>query len=338
MKVFTKSGFYYFTDSTGGKQVRGFVHNLYSRYLGKAIVPVTDKGLAWKLATEIFEAIHQPATKRHKNPVDAIREYTNSRLAQGVSVAHAGNLRANLLHFCAVSQIQSVNHITGPLIAEYLESLEVHPHTKNKYLSAIQGFCKYAKKQSWITTVPTGDIERYPERDPRVGRMLSKDELDLLRANTSPFFAAIITFAVTTGLRRGEIMWLWQNNWKGLDFDRGEYSLPAEATKSRRAILNPMSAEAISVGQEMIALAPRQPWKPNAVTHKWYDLCKKLGIKARFHDLRHTFNARLGQLSLSPGTRARLMNQSTPDLSETRYHHDSIDYLHQVVAKLPEIA
>lgn len=338
MKIFLKSGFYYFTDATGGRQVRGFIHNLYTRYCGEAIAPVTDRQTAWKLATQIFDAIHRPALKRHKSPADAIREYINSRQGQGVSSAHAGNLRANLLHFCAVSQIQSVNQISETVIVEYLEQLQVHRHTKNKHLSAIQGFCKYAKKMGWLPSVPTRDIERYPERDPRVGRMISREELDLLRANTSPFFGAIIAFAVATGLRRGEIMHLWKTNWVGLDLERGEYSLPAEATKSRRAILNPMSKEAVSVGRELIRLAPSKVWTTNAITHKWVDLCKSVGIKARFHDLRHTFNARLGQLQLSPGTRARLMNQSTPDLSETRYHHDSIDYLHQVVSKLPEIA
>lgn len=338
MKIFLKSGAYYFTDSTGGKQVRGYIHNLSNRYLGNAIVPVTDRPLAWKLATEIFEAIHRPARKRHYSPVAAIREYINSRQVGGVSSTHAANLRSNLLHFCAVSQIQSVNHITQAIITEYLEGLQVHPHTKNKHLSAIQGFCRYAKKQNWLETVPTRDIERYPERDPRIGRMIHRDELDRLYANTSPFFAAIIAFAVATGLRRGEIMHLWRTGWQGLDFERGEYSLPAEATKSRRAVLNPMSKEAVSAGLLMVALAPEKVWGHDAFTHKFYDLCKKLGIKARFHDLRHTFNARLGQLQLAPGTRARLMNQSTPELSETRYHHDSIDYLHQVVSKLPEIA
>lgn len=338
MKLTIRAGAYYFTDATSGRQVRGFVHNLYPRYCGKAIVPVTEKSHAWKLATEIFEAIHQPAAKRHKSPVEAIREYVNHRAAQGVSVVHAANLRSNLLRFSIKSGLQSVNEITEAIITRYLEDLAVHPHTKNKHLSAIQGFCKFAKKQNWLQSVPTRDIERYPERDPRVGRMISKEELDKLRAETDPFFAAIITFAVATGLRRGEIMHLWRSKWQGLDLDRGEYSLPAEATKARRAILNPLSSEAVSVARDMMRLAPKAVWGANAFTHKFYDLCKRLGIKARFHDLRHTFNARLGQLQLSPGTRARLMNQSTPDLSESRYHHDSIEYLHQVIQKLPRIA
>lgn len=334
MRLSVRSGAYYLTDYTAGVRVRGYVHTLYARYCGRVIAPVTEKQLAWRLGLEIYEAVHNTAHKRYKSSVEAIREYLEFRHDSGVSSAHIANLAASLRKFTATCAIDSVNEITEAVAARYIESLQIHAHTKNKVLSAIQGFCKYAKKHGWLATVPTRDIGRYPERDPRVGRVISEEELALLEKSSDQFFAAVIRFAAATGLRRGEIMHLWRTGWVGLDLSKGEYTLPAAATKSRRDVTNPLSPDAVDAAKTMMKLAPRTVWSRDAFTQKFIRLCRDVGIKARFHDLRHTFNARLGMLQLSPGTRARLMNQSTPDLSESRYHHDSIEYLHKIMDKL----
>lgn len=334
MKLTVRRGFYYFTDGTGGRRVQGYVHNLYARYCGCKIVPVTEKSLAWRLSTEIFEAIHKGGVKRYTSAVAAIRQYAAFRHQSGTSPRHTANLVANLARFVDDCGIETVGQITESIIAVYLERLDVHPHTKNKHLSAIQGFCKYSKKHNWLSSIPTRDIDRYPERDRRIGRIISNDELLTLTANTDHFFAAVIWFAAATGLRRGEIMYLWRTGWSNVDLERHEYTLPAAATKSRRNVVNPLSPAAIEAARAIIRLAPRQVWSRDAFTQKFIRLCRSVGIRARFHDLRHTFNARLGKLAISPGTRARLMNQSTPDLSESRYHHDSLDDLHDIVNKL----
>lgn len=337
MKLRVVNGSWYFTDGTAGRRIRGQVHSLVKRHLGQSVLPVTNKAIAWQLASEVFNAVHNTPTKRFVAPVGAVREYLGFR-SPNVSALHLDNLNQYLTRFLAESQIQSVTDINETVVSGFIDSLDCHPHTKNKYLSGIQGFCKWAKRRGYLSSVPTRDIQRMPERDTRVGRIITKDEIALLCANTDHFFAAIIAFAVATGLRRGEIMYLWRTGWEGLDIKRAMYELPAEATKTRRAVKNPMSNEAVEAAKRMCEYCPVNViYHRDFITHKFYQLTQRLSIKARFHDLRHTFNARLGMLSLSPGTRARLMNQSTPDLSETRYHHDTEEYLRRAVNAIPEL-
>ncbi len=127
-------------------------------------------------------------------------------------------------------------------------------------------------------------------------RNITKAEEDLLTSMDVDWLQPIITFAVSTGMRRGEIM----NLEKG-DIDlEGRYALirtskngdPRAIPLSNRAL--EAVAKAMSVTEKVFGEKGGERLQPANLEYNFRIAAKRAGLKdLHFHDLRHTFATRL---------------------------------------------
>ena len=144
-----------------------------------------------------------------------------------------------------------------------------------------------AVEWGYISKNPFTQIKplKVPYRPPK---FLSEEEvrrvLDYL-SQKDPEFYDVVLFAIETGCRRKEIANLQV---KDIDFATGYIRILGKGGKER---LIPMTSRL----QEILKRRCKgrvgkvfPNWHPDTITHKWQKTMQALGMKYRFHDLRHT--------------------------------------------------
>ena len=186
------------------------------------------------------------------------------------------------------SQLKYWNRQLGHLrVNEITPEMAILPDrsaaTKNRYATAL----KCALNQYGLNL----KLERFKE--PERIRFLSDDErirlLEACRKSRSKVLYPVIILALSTGMRRGEILKL---TWDRVDLARRLIYLVETKNGEKRMI--PIGGHAL----ELICNLPRTskyvfPSRDGSyhrdMNYYWYPVLKESGIKGfRFHDLRHT--------------------------------------------------
>ncbi len=116
----------------------------------------------------------------------------------------------------------------------------VTPSTVNRELAILRHLLRVAEEWGYVEKVPKIRLAKEPE-----GRLrfLNEDEIQRLlvacevKASKSPFLLPIVTLALHTGMRKGEIVGL---TWERVDFSRGVLLLEQTKNGRRREIpMNP---------------------------------------------------------------------------------------------------
>ena len=149
--------------------------------------------------------------------------------------------------------------------------------------------------------MPTIRLEREPEgrlrflEKPEAVRLLDAcqpyDEKTLPRGSKNPWLSAIVTVALHTGMRRGEILGL---TWERVDFARGVLQL--EQTKSGRRREVPMNRAVDAVlaslagpKAEGLVFRRKDGARWGGIRTAFARACREAKLDDfRFHDLRHT--------------------------------------------------
>jgi integrase len=143
-----------------------------------------------------------------------------------------------------------------------------------------------------------------------------------------------ILLAVTTGLRRGDIEAI---RIVDIHFDRNTITTQnrkAGKTMAERPMPEQIMTElanhvtALRDGQEKL-------FADNFSPKKWKKVCKQVGLpNLKFHDLRKTFASLLAQRGVSTAVTQRLLEHSSPQLTNDVY--TNVDpVLRQAVNQLP---
>src|SRR5262249_19848108 len=153
---------------------------------------------------------------------------------------HLGKLKA------ALGADTPVTEITAQRIAQYDRQRatetsrlgrRVAPATLNRELATLRHLLRLAEEWGYVLKAPRIRMGKEPE-----GRLrfLSEDEavrlLEACQRSSNPFLHAIVTVALHTGMRRGEILGL---AWERIDFSRAIIRI--EETKSGRRREVPMN-------------------------------------------------------------------------------------------------
>lgn len=250
--------------------------------------------------------------------------------------------------------------ITGTRVAAYqahrLEQ-KARPKTINLEVGTLRGILR--RHRLWAAIQP--DVRMLQVHN-EVGRALTLKEerrlLDACAANRSRVLLPVVTVALTTGLRYGEIVSL---KWGQIDLIRRTVRVGTSKTAAGRGRLVPLNDRAVVCLQTWAERFPKR--KPehyvfphefyglagdDAVPHAWgtnpRDHVKRLkeaygsaktaaGVTARFHDLRHTFATRLVEAGVSLPVLASIMGWSaaTTVLMTRRYGHIGDDTKRQAV-------
>ena len=201
----------------------------------------------WAQQTEaaIHEGRHFPysAAKRRK-VADLIDRYVADVLPQKPKSILAQH--AQLIWWREQIGDCLLSDLSPSLIAECrdrLAKIEVpggykrSPGTVNRYMAPLSHALNIAMKEwGWIHDNPMLRVTKFKESRGRV-RFLSDDERDRLlavcRDSSSTFLYPAVILAISTGMRRGELLGL---SWKDIDLDREMITLHDTKNNERRAV------------------------------------------------------------------------------------------------------
>ena len=145
-----------------------------------------------------------------------------------------------------------------------------------------------------ISQNPVSKVKKLLEDNHKV-RFLTKDEEDRLYKALPEFLKPIVTTALQTGMRKGEILNL---KWSNIDFEYGFIELLK--TKSGKARKIPISDKLKQVlnkqdkNNQYVFMNPETGLPYVDIKKSFNKAMEKAGIKNfRFHDLRHTVATRL---------------------------------------------
>jgi len=201
--------------------------------------------------------------------------------------------------------------------------------TANRYLALLSHVLSFAERElGWIETNPMRRVRKLKEPRGRVRRLTKPEVKDLLaacRASRNPNLHLAVLLAVSTGMRRGEILGLRREH---VDRERKRVVLERTKNGDRRAV--PLSGPAFDAlkeklstpGQPQDLIFPgRVPDKPVDIHTAWTRVVKTVGLKDfRFHDLRHAAASFLLEASASLPQLSEILGHKSVQMIK-RYGH-----------------
>ena len=178
--------------------------------------------------------------------------------------------------------------------------------------------------------------------DNRINNILNKDQIsgliDFLTTWKNRRAALVISFALFTGRRRGEILGL---QWRDIDWEGR--SITCHNTKNGSSISFPINTSAFQILTEAKKIQisdlvfPCLSGKYFHISKTWQQLAIRLNLTIRFHDLRHTYASLLassGQVDIY--TLKTLLGHKDIKLTE-RYSHLSDERLRSSTEVLDDL-
>ncbi len=307
-----------------------------------------DKAIAQDaLATRLLERDAPKEPAKPKTLGEVAQEYLDFKRGKGKRSIRQdeqilGKLKARL------GADTPLTEITAQRIAQYDRQRvtetsrlgrAVTPSTVNRELAILRHLLRLAEEWGYLVKVPKIRLAKEPE-----GRLRFLTEEEIVRllaacenkATKSPYLLPIVTLALHTGMRKGEILGL---AWERVDFSRGVLRL--EQTKSGRRREIPMNravydALAALPGPKTEGLVFRKrdgaAW--GNIRTAFEGACREAKIDDfRFHDLRHTCASWLVMKGRSLKEVQEILGHREFSMT-LRYAHLSPDRLRDAVATL----
>ena len=215
----------------------------------------------------------------------------------------------------------STCQVSGSDISKYRDDRLglVTEGTVHRELSVLRHCFEVARKE-WgipLKTNPVAEITMPSPGRPR-DRRVSEAELSALHlACSHPILWQIITIAIETAMRRGEIVAM---QWDHIHWDNRTLHIPDTKNGYPRTI--PLTPRAIEVLRELPEMDTSvMAITGNAIRLAWERLKKKAGVTdLRFHDLRHEAISRFFEMGLSVPEVALISGHRDPRML-FRYTH-----------------
>ncbi len=247
----------------------------------------------------------------------------------------------------------TLDQCTPALIAEYRDRLlrentgtketprHRSPATANRFLSALsKAFSDAVREWHWLHDNPLRRVAKEQESQGRV-RYLSDEErkrlLDACRKSELPELYLIVLFAITTGMRRGELLGL---RWSDVDLERGVAVIHHTKNGDRRSV--PIVPEVAALlrqhgrvrrlDSDMVFPSPGK--RPVWFDPAWYVALDTAKVENfRFHDLRHTAASYLAMSGATVPEIAAVLGHRTLQMVK-RYAHLSDQHTGAVIERM----
>lgn len=222
-------------------------------------------------------------------------------------------------------------------IEEYkrLRRETVSPSSVNRELALLKHMCHKAVDWGYTKTNPAQTVKLFKEPPGRL-RYLLAEERDSLLKECSGMLYAIVTTALETGMRKGEMTRL---QWKDIDFQRRMITiLESKNGESRFVSISDVLLPVLQrlyIERRGSHVFTKPDGRPYGNWRKSFEnACKRAGIEDfRFHDLRHTFASYLVMAGVDIRTVQELMGHK--DIKMTmRYSHLSKAHLLEAVNRV----
>ena len=266
---------------------------------------------------------------------------------------NAANTKRNLLWWKSRIGAYALADVGAPLIVQQRNVLLgtqtrrgglMSPSTVVRYLAALShAFTIAVKDWGWLEDSPMRNVSK-PKQPRGRERFLSEDERERLlaacRASMSTFLHTVVVLAISTGMRRGEIMTL---RWKQIDLKRGQILLfDTKNGTSRAAALTGLALSMVTDLAKVrridtdIVFFGNDPQKSVDLTKPWTTAVAKAKLDDfRFHDLRHSAASYLAMNGASTIEIAAVLGHKTLQMVK-RYSHLENSHTAKVVEAMNE--
>ncbi len=179
-------------------------------------------------------------------------------------------------------------------------------------------------------------VSGWPRERRTKRQVLSVAEEQALLAAANDHLLVMITLALDTGMRRGEIT---SQRWDDIDFSRNLLSVTHSKTpegESREIPLTKRLRDLLLPDRRMTGLVVDYCGRPvHTVKRAWKTALKNGCLRhVRFHDLRHTFNTRLMEAGVLQEIRMALMGHSSGKSVHSIYTHIELPVMREAIGKL----
>lgn len=286
--------------------------------------------------------------KRH-----TFAELTERYLAEVVPQRprNAVNTRRHMAYWKQKLGHLALADVTPALIVQHKNELLSTPTRRNKprsnatvvrYLASISHAFNLAMKEwQWVTDNPVSKVSK-PRQARGRERYLSDLErenlLEACRASSNPYLLTVVVLAISTGMRRGEIMNL---RWPNIDLKRKTIVLTATKNDTSRAV--PLTGLALTLLEQLgqirrldtnLVFFGKQPDQPMDLKKCWEAAVAKAGLENfRFHDLRHTAASYLAMNGATTMEIAAVLGHKTLQMVK-RYSHLTNSHTASVVSSM----
>jgi len=249
-----------------------------------------------------------------------VEEYRHSKKVAGVVEDSLYEVALTLRHFERLVGKCNSKQITQNAIDKYIleRGKEVVRSTVNKDIRNLKAFISWCRGNRYVN----GEIKiRLLKEDERPVKSLSNTQIKKL-LSTSKRYKTLwmrILLALGTGLRHGDIESLRVSD---IDFENSYVTTRSKKTRKSmgsRPVPVPVMAElkkyvsGLDTEQEKI-------FNDNFSQYRWKKIRQKIGLADfKFHDLRKTFGSILAQNGVSTAVTQKLLEHSSPDLTNKVY-------------------
>lgn len=308
------------------------------------------KEWAQRIETALKDGRHLPTNEAKQHTVAALVDRYLAQLARDAS-PHLDKRKQQLAIWKAEIGSYALVHVTPALIAQTRDRLLAEkirgdklrsPATVNRYLAALsKAFTIAVKEWHWLEDNPLRRVSKKQEAAGRVRFLDDKERERLLaacRASPLPELHLIVLMALTTGMRRGEILGL---RWRDVDLSRGLIVLDKTKNKERRSVpivpqvreLLETHAKVRRLGTDLVFPHPRKD-APVYMDEAFREAVKAAKVPDfRFHDLRHTAASYLAMSGATTAEIAAVLGHKTLAMVK-RYAHLSEQHTASVVERM----
>jgi len=264
-----------------------------------------------------------------------VEEYRHSKTVAGITDSSLYETALTLRHFERLVGKCNSKQITQHIIDKFIlhRGSEVKRPTLNKDIRNLRTFINWCRENRYLN----GELKiKELREDERPVKSLNSTQIRnlLFAAELYPTMKVRILLALGTGLRRGDIESL-----KISDIDLANNYITTTSRKTRKSMgSRPVAASGMSeLSKYVSGLNGEQVklFRDNFNQKKWRKICEDAALAdLRFHDLRKTFGSMLAQNGISTAVTQRLLEHSSPNLTNKVY--TNVDpVLRHAVEQLP---
>lgn len=201
------------------------------------------------------------------------------------------------------------------------------PATINRELAVLGRILTMAVDEEYLENNPIRRVKKFKVDNARIRFLTTEEEACLMEALANrPQTKQIVTLALYTGMRRGEIFNL---KWKNVDFSRDLLIVRQTKTSKDRTI--PMCDQVRQLLRELrpeeskpdqpVFVSEKTGGKLTDIKHSFTSACRKAGIEDfHFHDLRHSAGTRLAEAGVHAVVIAEILGHKSLAMTK-RYTH-----------------
>lgn len=263
-------------------------------------------------------------------------EYEQSKRVLALTEEAIYQALLTLDHFEKICGPLNSKQITRTVIDKFIleRSKQVKRYTLNKDISNLRAFLNWGKRNKYISE----DIQVHKVKvDEKDVKSLNTRQIRnlLLAAKSKPTWYTRILLSLTTGFRKNDIESL---NVDDIDFELNVVNTRSKKTR-KHMLFRPLPTRVINHLAAYVQSLPTGQVKLLADTHthsKWKKIRTRAGLQdMRYQDLRVTFSSLLAEAGESTSVRQRLLEHSSPQITEDYYTKIQDPVLRQAVNKLP---